>query len=71
MNAELFWTPRLEVNPMIKRTALNKQSKRAQKAYHRKQRGSWNGVNPVTRILPNGRGYDRNRMKRESRNAVD
>lgn len=56
---------------MTKLIPLNKQSKRAQKAYHNKQRGSWNGVNPVTRTIPNGRVYDRNRMKRENRNTID
>ena len=30
-----------------------------------KQRGSWNGISPVTRIVPNGKAYDRNRIKRE------
>ena len=44
---------------------LKKQSKRAQKEYHRKRRGSWYGVSPVTRTVPSGRAYDQNRMKRE------
>lgn len=43
---------------------LNKQSKREQKEYHAKKRGSWNGVNAVTRVVPNGKIYDRNRAKR-------
>lgn len=42
---------------------LKKQSKRAQKEYHARQRGSWNGLNPVTRVVPNGKAYDRNREK--------
>ena len=42
---------------------LKKQSKRAQKEYHARQRGSWNGVNPVTRVVPNGKAYDRNKEK--------
>lgn len=45
---------------------LHKQSKKAQKEYHAKQRGSWNGISPVTRTVPNGKAYDRSRMKRES-----
>lgn len=43
---------------------LNKQSKKKQKEYHDKQRGSWNGISPVTRTVPNGKAYDRNRLKR-------
>ena len=35
------------------------------KEYNAKQRGSWNGISPVTRIVPNGKAYDRNRIKRE------
>jgi len=46
---------------------LCKQSKKAQKEYHAKQRGSWYGISPVTRTVPNGKAYDRNRIKREAR----
>ena len=42
----------------MKLIPLEKQSKRAQKAHHDKQRGSWNGVVPVTRVIPNKRAYD-------------
>ena len=42
---------------------LEKRSKTEQKAYHAQQRGSWNGVNPVTRVVPNKKGYDRKRAK--------
>ena len=45
---------------------LEKQSKKEQKKFHDRQRGSWNGVNPVTRIVPNGKAYDRNKVKRET-----
>ncbi len=44
--------------------ALRKQSKRAQREYHKKQRGSWYGVDPVTRTIPNGKAYHRARAKR-------
>jgi len=44
--------------------SLKKQSKRKQKEYHAKKRGSWNGVNAVTRVIPNGKAYDRSRIKR-------
>ena len=45
---------------------LKKQSKRTQKEYHARQRGSWNGLNPVTRVVPNGKAYDRNKEKQRS-----
>lgn len=47
---------------------LKKQSKKAQKLYHDKQRGSWNGLCPVTRMTRNGKAYDRNRIKQATRN---
>ncbi len=43
---------------------LAKQSKAKQREYHAARRGSWNGVNPVSRIVPSERVYDRNRIKR-------
>ena len=52
---------------MIKTVPLKKQSKRAQKEYHSRKRGSWYGISPVTRSVPNGRAYDRKRIKREDR----
>ena len=54
---------------MVKMTPLAKQSKRKQREYYAARRGSWNGVSPVTRIVPSGRAYDRNRIKRETRGA--
>lgn len=50
---------------MINTVPLKKQSKRAQKEYHSRKRGSWYGISPVTRSVPSGKVYDRNRMKRE------
>jgi rare lipoprotein A (peptidoglycan hydrolase) len=49
---------------------LSKQSKRVQKEYHKKQRGSWYGLNPVTRTLPNKKIYDRNNAKVELKRSV-
>lgn len=43
---------------------LEKRSKKEQRAYHAKQRGSWNGVNPVTRVVPNKKVYNRKRVER-------
>ena len=48
-----------------------KQSKKAQKEQYAKQRGSWYGISPVTRTVPNGKAYDRNRVKREDREFTD
>ena len=50
-------------------TPLNKQSKKAQKEFHKKQRGSWYGLNPVTRTAPNRKAYDRNKLKQAERKA--
>lgn len=52
---------------MINTVPLKKQSKRAQKEFHNKQRGSWYGISPVTRTVPSRRLYDRKRIKREDR----
>lgn len=50
---------------MTNAVPLKKQSKRAQKEYHSRKRGSWYGISPVTRVVPSGRAYDRKRIKRE------
>lgn len=44
---------------MRKLVPLHKQSKKQRKEYNAKQRGSWNGISPVTRIVPNGKAYGR------------
>ena len=54
---------------MTQMVPLNKQSKKAQREYHAKQRGSWYGLNPITRTVPSGKVYDRNRAKRAARSA--
>lgn len=58
-------------SPMKQMIPLKKQSKKAQKEQHAKQRGSWYGISPVTRTVPNGKAYDRNRVKREDREFTD
>ena len=50
---------------------LKKQSKKAQKEQHAKRRGSWYGICPITRTVPNGKAYDRNRVKQEDREFAD
>ncbi len=50
---------------------IEKQSKKMRREFHEKQRGSWNGVCPVTRIAPNKKGYDRNRARQECRRTAE
>ena len=54
---------------MKKMIPLAKQSKKKQKQYHAQQRGSWNGVSPVSRTEPDRKKYDRNREKQAARRA--
>ena len=54
----------------MKMIPLAKQSKKKQKQYHAQQRGSWNGVSPVTRAEPDRKKYDRNREKQAARRAA-
>lgn len=51
----------------MKYVPLDKRSKRAQRVYHARQRRSWGEVLPVTRIVPNGKIYDRKSLKQELR----
>lgn len=50
---------------------LSKQSKKFQKVYHNQQRASWNGVNPVTRIVPNKKHYARKPKNSRQNPALD
>lgn len=43
------------------------QTKKQQREANAARRGSWNGVNPVTRIVPDRKAYDRKREKRAAR----
>lgn len=40
---------------MARRAPLNERSKKAQKEYRAKQRGSWYGLSPVARTAPSGK----------------
>ena len=42
---------------------LEKRNKKSQKEYHLKQRRTWGDLNPVTRSVPNGKAYNRNKEK--------
>lgn len=56
---------------MRKLVPLQKQNKKLRKEYNAKQRDSWNGVSPVTRIVPSGKAYDRNRIKRADHSPAE
>lgn len=48
---------------MQKQVPLHKQSKKARRAYYSCRRGSWCGICPVTRAVPNGKAYNRRKEK--------
>ena len=50
---------------MDKYIPLSKKSKKEQRKFHALQRNTWNGLNPVTRTVPNGRAYDRKKLKQK------
>ena len=52
---------------MKKIVLLDKQSKKARKAYYSGQRHTWGELNPVSRSVPSGKAYDRNKSKQEMR----
>ena len=55
---------------MAQLVPLNKRSKKAQREYLAKLRGSWYRVNPITRTVPSGKVYDRNRVKQAACRAL-
>ena len=55
---------------MSQMVPIRKQSKKAQKKHYAEQRGSWNGVNPVTRTVPSGKAYNRMKSKQEARSLI-
>lgn len=46
---------------------IDKRSKKAQKEYYTKMRGTWGELNSVTRSVPSGKTYNRNKDKQKSR----
>ena len=46
---------------------IDKRSKKAQKEYYSKQRGTWGELNPVTSGVPSGKTYNRNKDKQKNR----
>lgn len=51
---------------MKKLVPLKKQSKAAQKEHAASQRGSWEGVKPVTRVEESKKKYSRKRLTKPS-----
>ena len=45
---------------------LKKQSKKLQREFYAAKRGSWNSINPVTRVVPNKKVYNRDRVKQQA-----
>lgn len=52
---------------MKRYVTIDKRSKKAQKEYYSKQRGTWGELNPVTRSVPSGKTYNRNKDKQKNR----
>ena len=52
---------------MKKYVSIDKRSKKAQKEYYSKKRLTWGGFNPVTRSVPSGKTYNREKDKQERR----
>ena len=43
---------------------MEKRSKKEQRAYYASKRGSWNGVRPVTQVIPNKKHYNRKKASK-------
>jgi hypothetical protein len=57
---------------MEKFIPYDKLQKKEKRRRDRQNRGSWYGLNPITRVPKNPKAYDRNKNKREdNRNAYD
>ena len=44
---------------------LNKQTKKQQKKHYSTQRSDWGTISPVTRIVNNGKAYNRAKAKQD------
>lgn len=55
---------------MMQWIPMDKRSKKAQREYHAKQRGSWYGLNPITRTVQSRKTYDRARVKQADRRDI-
>ena len=50
---------------------IDKRSKKAQKEYYSKLRRTWGELNPVTRSVPSGKTYNRNKDKQRNRKSAE
>ena len=55
---------------MNKTIPLDKRSKCDRRAYYSDRRNDWNGVIPVTRVIPGKKDYDRNRQRSADRRSL-
>ena len=55
---------------MEKHIPFEKLSKKKQREIAAKQRGSWNGVNPVTRKVESGKVYNRQKARKWQDDAM-
>ncbi len=55
---------------MTKNVPLKKMSKKEQRAFYLRQRGSWNGIHPVSRTVPSGKAYHRAEANAEARSIA-
>lgn len=57
---------------MDKFVPIGKQSKKKQKEFNAKQRKTWGDFSPITRTVPNGKAYNRKKLKSsDRRNSSD
>ena len=52
---------------MDKYVQLSKKSKKEQKKFHAIKRNTWGTLNPVTRTAPNGKAYNRKKLRQQDR----
>lgn len=55
---------------MDKFISLEKKSKKAQREHYQSQRGSWGGLNPVTRVVPDRKKYSRAAARQNARKII-
>ena len=52
---------------MEKMIPIKKQTKKSQKAYYDRKRGTWGNIDPVSKVIESKKIYKRNRSKRRER----
>lgn len=54
----------------MKYVAIDKRSKKEQKKFYSSQRRDWGNLDPITKVIPNKKGYSRARVSRELRGMM-